>query len=384
MQTGIQRLEQQEREEAERSKAGVDQVDTADDAAKKAKTEAESAARARRVTVRLAPMANRCYWLSTTEITTHILTGGDALQTHHNARLFTRQLQWVMQECKRALNQEAHLEDTVADRQSLQTAVVQLRVKDEIDSDDDTSQTASDGDAPEPAEDGASLQLAEDGDASQPAVEVTAVDVDTTSTNTSDDYAHRGIKLQSMPFYVYRMYVLRVPRKADHRNHGGLFEFEQHYCMANRYVQRILLTAVSVPTLDGFQCPTWDQDPEQNSLLKSMLFTPWVCGGPLLCGNSSRFRHMLARCGCSDRSTECRDASQLAEVSATQFTFERAWRLRCSEIHVLAARADTKCHAARKHLVMEDTTLFATMREPREAIRRGEDIKNFKSFAIPL
>ena len=83
-------------------------------------------------------MANRCYWLSTAEIAVHILTGGDALQTHRNARLFTRQLQWVMQECKRALNQEAHLEDTVADRQSLQTAVVQLRVKDEIDSADKT------------------------------------------------------------------------------------------------------------------------------------------------------------------------------------------------------------------------------------------------------
>ena len=382
MQTGIQRLEQQEREEAERSKAAVDQVDTADEAAKKAKTEAESAARARRVTVRLASMANRCYWLSTTEITTHILTGGDALQTHRNARLFTRQLHWMMQECKRALNQEAHLEDTVADRQSLQTAVVQLRVKDEIDSDDDTSQSALDGDAPEPAEDGASLQLAEDGDASRPAVEVTAVDVDTTSTNTSDDYAHRGIRLQSMPFYVYRMYVIRVARKSDHQAHC-LFEFEQHYCMANRYIQKLCLSSMNVPTLDGFQCPTWDQDPEQNSLLKSMLFTPWVCGGPLLCGNSSRFRHMLARCGCSDRSTESRDASQLAEVSATQFTFERAWRLRCSEIHVLAARADTKCHAARKHLVMEDTTLFATLAEPREAIRRGEDIKSFKGFAIP-
>ena len=185
-----------------------------------------------------------------------------------------------------------------------------------------------------------------------------------------------------MPFYVYRMYVIRVPRKSDHQVHC-LFEFEQHYCMANRYIQKLCLSSMNVPTLDGFQCPTWDQDPEQNSLLKSMLFTPWVCGGPLLCGNSSRFRHMLARCGCSDRSTESRDASQLAEVSATQFTFERAWRLRCSEIHVLAARADTKCHAARKHLVMEDTTLFATLAEPREAIRRGEDIKSFKGFAIP-
>ena len=382
MQTGIQRLEQQEREEAERSKAGVDQVDTADEAAKKAKTEAESAARARRVTVRLASMANRCYWLSTTEITTHILTGGDVLQTHHNARLFTRQLHWTMQECKRALNKEAPLEDTGADRQSLQTAVVQLRVKDEIGSDDDASQSALDGDAPEPAEDGASLQLAEDGDASRPAVEVTAVDVDTTSTNTSDDYAHRGIRLQSMPFYVYRMYVIRVARKSDHQAHC-LFEFEQHYCMANRYIQKLCLSSMNVPTLDGFQCPTWDQDPEQNSLLKSMLFTPWVCGGPLLCGNSSRFRHMLARCGCADRSTESRDAPQLAEVSATQFTFERAWRLRCSEIHVLAARADTKCHAARTHLVMEDTTLFANLQEPREAIRQGEDIKKFTGFTMP-
>ena len=45
------------------------------------------------------------------ESLTHILTGGDALQSNRNARVFTRQLQWAMQECKRVLNNEASLED---------------------------------------------------------------------------------------------------------------------------------------------------------------------------------------------------------------------------------------------------------------------------------
>ena len=93
MNTGIQRLEQQEKQEAEQSQTWREQDNAADDEAKRRKTEADAAARARRVTVRLASMANRCYWLSTTELTTHILTSGDALQTHHNARLFTRLLQ---------------------------------------------------------------------------------------------------------------------------------------------------------------------------------------------------------------------------------------------------------------------------------------------------
>ena len=32
----------------------------------------------------------------------------------------------------------------------------------------------------------------------------------TSSTNIADNYAHRRIKLQCMPFYVYRMYVRRI------------------------------------------------------------------------------------------------------------------------------------------------------------------------------
>ena len=73
-------------------------------------------------------------------------------------RLFTRQLQWAMQQCKRVLNKEAPLEDTAQGQQSIQTARLQLRT---------------------PADN--------QGGAAQPAgddVEVTEMDVVTTSTNT--------------------------------------------------------------------------------------------------------------------------------------------------------------------------------------------------------
>ena len=55
---------------------------------------------------------------------------------------------------------------------------------------------------------------------------------------------------------------------------------------------------------------------------------------------------------------------EIAEAPARKFTFERAWRLRCSELHVLAQRADSRCHAARKKLVLADTTPFTEREEP--------------------
>ena len=96
MTSGIHRLEHQEKEEDEKRKLALaaDEVREGHTAEpKKRRTQAELAAKARRVTVRLAAMANRCYWLSTTEVAVHIFTGGDALQTHHHQKLLTRQLQ---------------------------------------------------------------------------------------------------------------------------------------------------------------------------------------------------------------------------------------------------------------------------------------------------
>ena len=266
-------------------------------------------------------------------------------------RLFTRQLQWAMQQCKRVLNKEAPLEDIAQGQQSIQTARLQLRT---------------------PADD--------QGGAAQPAgddVEVTEMDVVTTSTNTSDDYTHRGLQLQTMPVYVYIMFVRRVPRRGAAKvNDPRFFAYEEHYPLASTYIQEVSLHCMNVPTVDGFQCPTWEQDPEQNSLLKSLLFTPWLCRDPMSCGSCSRFQHMLSNCTCAAASSDGHGASQPVDTSSHKHTFERGWRLRCSEIHVLAARADIRRHLSRKKVVLADTTLFATLKEPQGAIKEGEEIKN--------
>ena len=98
------------------------------------------------------------------------------------------------------------------------------------------------------------------------------------STNACDDYAHRGDALATMSFYVYRMYVKRVARPSPTKMKcGTLFPFEPHYDLASQYVQEVLLCKINVPTLDGINASVRDQDPEQNSLLKAILFSPWAC-----------------------------------------------------------------------------------------------------------
>ena len=189
---------------------------------------------------------------------------------------------------------------------------------------------------------------------------------------------------------VYVMYVRRVPKSSGSKaNAPRLFKFEEHYPLAGNYMQEALLHRMNVPTIDGFQCPTWEQDPEQNSLLKSLLFTPWQCQDPMSCGSCNRFKHMLSNNTCSagsfhgDSASQPVDtsdgdsASQPVDTSGYKHTFERAWRLRCSEIHVLAVRADSRCHASRKKLVLADTTLFATLKEPQRPIQEGDEIKTF-------
>ena len=101
MTDGIHRLEKQEQQEQEaaavarqaaEAEAGVEQS-----APKRCRSQEEIQRRARRVTIRLASMANRCFWLSAAEVVVRILTDGDCLQSHNNLHIFTRQLQWAMQ-----------------------------------------------------------------------------------------------------------------------------------------------------------------------------------------------------------------------------------------------------------------------------------------------
>ena len=93
MTQGIRKLEEQE-EQAEQL-AGKD---PAEERAKKKKrkTKEDLQRLARQNCIRLASMANRCYWLSSAEIAAFVLTGGDSISTHRKARIFTRQLQWII------------------------------------------------------------------------------------------------------------------------------------------------------------------------------------------------------------------------------------------------------------------------------------------------
>ena len=124
MTEGLHRLAAEEK--AEDAKAEEDRLQNAQ--AKRRKTNADVNNRTRRITIRLASMANRCYWLSCAEVAVHILTGGDCLQSHCHQRLFARQLQWALQECKRHLNQESG-SDTSKKQDRCGTGLLEIQMR---------------------------------------------------------------------------------------------------------------------------------------------------------------------------------------------------------------------------------------------------------------
>ena len=109
MADGVHRLERpEEQDEAEAEsarKAAAGETDL-EPAQTQQKTMEDIARRVRRLTIRLASMANRCFWVSAAELAAHILTGGGCLQSHNNITIFTRQLELAMQQCKKHLNDE--------------------------------------------------------------------------------------------------------------------------------------------------------------------------------------------------------------------------------------------------------------------------------------
>ena len=298
MLSGTQRLEQEEQqeEEARKLQAATAQHDgSAMPPPKKPKTKEDLIRRARRLCIRLASVANRCFWLSSAEVTVHILTGGDCLQSHRNVRLFTRKLQWMMHQCKRQLNHESIETETSPQERNIQAVTVRARTL--VDDNGFASPVEEDD---------------EDDD-----LEILDVHASAASTSTSDDFAHRGDKLLNMPFYIYRMYVRRILRRGRARaKDPTIFPFTAHYALSSNYVQEIILQNINIPTIDGFQCPTWREDPEQNSLLKALLFTPWQCTDAMTCGHCSMFEHMLSNCSCS----ATQDAAQLMDPSPRKFT----------------------------------------------------------------
>ena len=92
------------------------------------------------------------------------------------------------------------------------------------------------------------------------------------------------------------MFVERIAKPSRARCQSPtIFRFEEHYALAAMCVQEVNLHAINIPTIDGFQCPTWIQDAGQNCLLKALLFTPWQCSNAMSCGSITNFQHMMAR-----------------------------------------------------------------------------------------
>ena len=361
MTKGVRKLEEQENE----AQDAKQQLEPAEPAIKKRKTQDDYKRLARQKCLRMASMANRCYWLSTAEIAVYILTGGDAIKTHQFVRIFLRQLQWVVHEAKRILNGD--LSNSVSQPAASMTAT-NVRV-----------QMPADTDTEDEADDAVELEA-----------QVVESILETTSTNFSDDFAHRGQKLQSMPYYVYAMHVERKLRK-DATSMGPphqVYEFEAHYPLSITYVQYVHL-GIHVPTIHGFQCPAWEHDPEQNALLKQILFTPWSCKNPMDCGSHRKFDHFLSCNTCHNPQVE-NDAATMLEALQRRcvaqpsgkrairrkYSLVRAWRLRRSELHVLADRAERKQEQAQKYLTLADCTLIAKRYEPVEAVKHGDEVSD--------
>ena len=71
-------------------------------------------------------MANRCFWLSAAELLIHVFADGDCLQSHKHITVFTKQLQWAMQQCKSALNKDIPEEDRYQEFRNVEAVSVHV------------------------------------------------------------------------------------------------------------------------------------------------------------------------------------------------------------------------------------------------------------------
>ena len=122
----LERQEEQEEAEAESARKAAADKTGVEPARKQQKTMEHIARRARRLAIRLASIANRCFWVSAAELTVHVLTDGDCLQSHNNITIFTRQLQWAMQQAKKFLDNEILEEEPQQALRNVQTVAVHV------------------------------------------------------------------------------------------------------------------------------------------------------------------------------------------------------------------------------------------------------------------
>ena len=129
--------------------------------------------------------------------------------------------------------------------------------------------------------------------------------------------------------------------------------FEEHYPLSRTHIQ-VLRVSTSVPVIEGFQCPSWEQDAEQNSLLKHVLFTPWYCDNAMDCGSHRKSERLFSNGDAlplaANRADEVPPPPPVAGVRLRRrrYTLARGWCERKAHIPIEAERAETRQQAAQK------------------------------------
>ena len=110
------------------------------------------------------------------------------------------------------------------------------------------SETGEDGDSE--GEHGEHAEGGQESEASSEDYVVEATEQLTTTTNTADDYAHRGPKLASMTYYVYRTHAYRVRRSHKNSLSQRRFPFDEHYVLSSSYEQCVRSSNFEIPTIN--------------------------------------------------------------------------------------------------------------------------------------
>ena len=135
-----------------------------------------------------------------------------------------------------------------------------------------------------------------------------------------------------------------------------------------------------MPVVEGFQCPSWEQDAEQNALLKHIIFTPWKCDDAMHCHSHRKFETLLSNGDAiplaADRGDDVPPPPQVAGVlrRRSRYTLARGWCKRKVQILIEAERAEARQQAAQKYMTLADTTFWCDgPTEKEEAVEEAKD-----------
>lgn len=327
-------------------------------------------AQAKTTLLKIANAANACQWQSATELATVLMTGGDMLQTHTSHTVFCKQVIYMMHQAKTVLLHE-HAETTCEDDLTMDSVHVDLlsvqqavpdkaperstdHCSDAGDNDLGADGNSADQDTEHDVDENQNSPKAKPDEATE-SDEEKPQNIQETSTNMADDYAHRGPHLKDLNYFVYATFVRRMPLTSTTFNQNLLWPFETHYPLSNTYGQEIRYK-MAIPRLCNFNCPSLVQNPEDNAMMKAFLLTPASCPGPERCHHVSRFFPHVGMAADGEPHL-LREATKTAK---RRFGKKNKIKTHVVRMRQLALEAPQLEDDTQKLLVLHDATLFKT------------------------